>query len=548
MGKKVFAFFVALVFMITSSVSAQEDGSSYRKLLTSRVRSGSMSSPQHLSAYVKDGKLRLSLRDAILLTLENNSGIQVQETSVEAQKFVLLSSYQLLDPSLQSKLDVLRSSYSGYNQLQGVGTSTSAILNTLTQTGQINYLQTFTTGTSINVGISSSKSSTNSSYYYLNPYFSSAITLQFVQPFLRNAGRFANTALITIARRNLSQSREFFESQVNDAILQVVSQYWAAVQARGALDVQQRAQDLAEASYQRDKRALELGALPPLDISRSQAEVASRKVQAIQTAYALSQAEEALRLSIGADQDPQFRALALELTESPQPGGDLLSIDVEAMLAEALAARPEVSAATDALSADATRIRYAHNQLKPDLSFSGMYSTNGLGGNLYDFNSGSLISTGGFGASFSQMFGFGYPTYEGTLSLKFPIKNRAAQAQMGDALVSRSHDLYNQRQTAEFITREVQNAAHQLEEAKLALAAASVSVDLAKKTLAADQRKFELGAETNFFVLDSQSRLAQAELVLLQSQVNYQLAVSTVDHARGQLLAAYRVQVDSMSK
>lgn len=548
MGKKVFAFFVALVFMITSSVSAQEDGSSYRKLLTSRVRSGSMSSPQHLSAYVKDGKLRLSLRDAILLTLENNSGIQVQETSVEAQKFVLLSSYQLLDPSLQSKLDVLRSSYSGYNQLQGVGTSTSAILNTLTQTGQINYLQTFTTGTSINVGISSSKSSTNSSYYYLNPYFSSAITLQFVQPFLRNAGRFANTALITIARRNLSQSREFFESQVNDAILQVVSQYWAAVQARGALDVQQRAQDLAEASYQRDKRALELGALPPLDISRSQAEVASRKVQAIQTAYALSQAEEALRLSIGADQDPQFRALALELTESPQPGGDLLSIDVEAMLAEALAARPEVSAATDALSADATRIRYAHNQLKPDLSFSGMYSTNGLGGNLYDFNSGSLISTGGFGASFSQMFGFGYPTYEGTLSLKFPIKNRAAQAQMGDALVSRSHDLYNQRQTAEFITREVQNAAHQLEEAKLALAAASVSVDLAKKTLAADQRKFELGAETNFFVLDSQSRLAQAELVLLQSQVNYQLAVSAVDHARGQLLAAYRVQVDSMSK
>lgn len=548
MGKKVFAFFVALVFMMTSSVSAQEDGSSYRKLLTSRVRSGSMSSPQHLSAYVKDGKLRLSLRDAILLTLENNSGIQVQETSVEAQKFVLLSSYQLLDPSLQSKLDVLRSSYSGYNQLQGVGTSTSAILNTLTQTGQINYLQTFTTGTSINVGISSSKSSTNSSYYYLNPYFSSAITLQFVQPFLRNAGRFANTALITIARRNLSQSREFFESQVNDAILQVVSQYWAAVQARGALDVQQRAQDLAEASYQRDKRALELGALPPLDISRSQAEVASRKVQAIQTAYALSQAEEALRLSIGADQDPQFRALALELTESPQPGGDLLSIDVEAMLAEALAARPEVSAATDALSADATRIRYAHNQLKPDLSFSGMYSTNGLGGNLYDFNSGSLISTGGFGASFSQMFGFGYPTYEGTLSLKFPIKNRAAQAQMGDALVSRSHDLYNQRQTAEFITREVQNAAHQLEEAKLALAAASVSVDLAKKTLAADQRKFELGAETNFFVLDSQSRLAQAELVLLQSQVNYQLAVSTVDHARGQLLAAYRVQVDSMSK
>jgi outer membrane protein len=539
----VFSALVAGVFLPAFAQNSE----SYRGLLTARVRSQRLSPPAHLKAYLENGKLRLSLRDAILLTLENNSGIQIEETAIEAQKFVLLSSFQLFDPQLQSSLNISRSSSPGYSQLQGVGTSTNAVLNSLSQNGQITYIQTFSTGTNINIAIGATKSSTNSGYYYFNPFVSSNLNLQFTQPLLRNAGRFANTAQIQIARRNLSQSRESFAAQVNDAILQVVSQYWNAVQARGTLDVQQQAQKLAEESYQRDKRALELGALPPLDISRSEAEVASRKVAVIQSVYALDQADEALRLAIGADQDPQFRAVEFELTESPQPTGDLENFNIESMLDQAMASRPEVAAAKDSLAGDDINIRYAHNQLEPNLSLTGNYQSNGLGGNQYNLITGSQISSGGFGSSFNQLFGFGYPTYSGTLSLTLPIKNRAAQAQLGNALVAKTHDLYSQRQTVEQIAMEVRNAAEQLETAKQSLAAAMTSLDLARKTLAADQRKFELGAETNFFVLDSQERLAQAELVLLQSQVNYQVALTAARHATGDLIAPYRLQIDSAS-
>jgi len=136
------------------------------------------------------------------------------------------------------------------------------------------------------VQLQSGKSSTNDSYYYYNPYFSSQLAFTITQPLLRNAGRFANTALIQIARRSLNQSRSSFEAEVNDAIFQVVNQYWTAVQARGALDVQQKSQKLAEASYDRDKRLLELGALPPLDIYRSQSEVAARKLKSFSSVRA----------------------------------------------------------------------------------------------------------------------------------------------------------------------------------------------------------------------------------------------------------------------
>lgn len=520
---------------------------SYSALLTSRVKSGKLSPPAHVQDYVIDGKLHLRLQDAVRLALENNSNIRIQETQVEAEKFSLLGAYAPFDPLIQSGANVNRVSYSGYTQLQGVG-NTSAPVNTLSQTVQASYTQTFMTGTNIFAGLSSNRTSTNSDFYFLNPYVSSTVTLQFTQPLLRNAGRFANTAPLIIARRTLQQSRASFEAQVNDAILQVVTQYWMVVQARGSFDVERRSLDLAESSYQHDKRALELGALPPLDIYRSQSEVAARRLQAIQSEYVLKQAQEAFRFTIGVDQDPTLASLELDLVEKPEPEGEIENVDPVEVLRKALSARPEIAAANDAIANDETSIRLAHNALKPDLSLTGFYQTNGIGGNQYDLNTGQLISPGGLGTSFSQMFGFGFPGYGGTLTLNLPIRNRAAKANLGTALVARRHDLYTSQMTREQIVQQVKDSVHLLEEAKLTLAAGKTSLELARKSLAADQRKYELGAETNFFVLDSQTKLAQSELDLLQTQINYQIARATVDRATGSLLEPYHVQIAELSR
>jgi outer membrane protein len=275
--------------------------------------------------------------------------------------------------------------------------------------------------------------------------------------------------------------------------------------------------------------------------------VAARKVQLIQSQYALTQAEEALRYTIGADQDSQLGSLGLELTESPEPA-ELEAIDADTVLKDALSARPEIEAANDALQADQDSIRLAHNQLRPDLELNGSYQSSGLGGNQYSLTTGQLTSTGGIGTSFSQLFGFGFPGYGGQLTLNLPVRNRAGQARLGNSLVARTRDLYTSRQVEEQIARQVRDALNQFDTAKLSLAAAESSLDLARKSLAADQRKFELGAETNFFVLDSQSRLANAELVLLQTRISYQLALAAIHHASGKLLAQYHLQIEAMSR
>ena len=533
-------FVCLLPFILFSSLSWAQQHEGYRDFATAQVRSGTLAAPEHLRNYVTEGKLRLSLRDAVVLTLENNSMVRVQETQIDSAKFALLGTHSPFDPVITSFYNVNSSSSAPFSQLQGTGAAPTFI--STTQIAQFTYSETFATGTNLQAGLGSNNNYTNNSFYLYNPYITSLLNFQITQPLLKNGWRFANQAPLVIARRNVDVSRATFAAEVSNNVLQAVGQYWTVVEAHGNLEVAQRSMEAAEATYKHDKRALELGALPPLDIYRSESQVASRRVQVIQSEYALKQAEDALRMTIGADQDPNVQALDLVLTEKPEPEGELRTTDTATALQQALTKRPELDAARAALSRDQTSIRLAHNHLLPQLDLTGAYASNGLGGT--QFNDEGVKHTF---SSVNQLFGFTYPTYYAQLSLTLPLKNRAAKAEMGNALVSRRSDLYTERQTREQVTLDVGNAVHQLEQAKLSIAAGKESLDFAKKTLAAEQRKYELGSQTIFFVLEAQTELANAELSLLQSEVSYQLAVAGLDHATGELLDPYHVQIAELT-
>jgi outer membrane protein TolC len=168
-----------------------------------------------------------------------------------------------------------------------------------------------------------------------------------------------------------------------------------------------------------------------------------------------------------------------------------------------------------------------------------------VGGNS---NFGGVVTRGGFGTSLNQVFIFGFPGYGASLTLNLPIKNRAGEADMGTALVNRHRDLYSVQQAREQITQEVANAVHQLEQAKLSIAAGKTALDLAQKMLTAEQRKAQLGAENVFFQLDAQTRVANAEATLLQAEADYQTAIATLHNATGSLLQDYDVQVSELMK
>jgi HAE1 family hydrophobic/amphiphilic exporter-1 len=491
--------------------------------------------PSRVDEFIAEGKLRLGLEDAILLTLLNNSDVNVNRAQFDLSQFAVLRARSPFDPLFVAGFAPTRSVSPTNSSQQGAST-----LSTLNQISTAGYSQEFLTGTSVSVGLSTTRFTTNSSFATVNPSFDSGLTFSLSQPLLRNFGLFANRAPIIIAQRGVRQSRANFEAQLNDTVQTVINQYWDVVQARKTLDVLKKSLELAEASYQRDKRALELGALPPLDIYRSESQVAQRKVTVIQAEYALKQVETTLRQTVGADLDARAGALDLELTDAAETSGKLEIVDLQESLADALKNRPEIDAQNQQLAIDDTNAKLAVNNLRPEVSLSASYTSNGLGGIVFD-STGNLISNGGFGDSLSQLGGFSFPTYGVSLQMRFPIRNSSAAADLGTALVSKRRNLYQMRSLQQTISSQVKNAVHDLELAELVITAAQDSRELAAKNLAAEERKYQLGAETIFFVLDAQNQLSQAEESLVQAQVSYQKALAEVDHATGSLLAKHKL-------
>jgi len=534
------AIFFALVCVDSSS--AQSDAPQKRSLgFNSRQKPApQLPAPEGLQDHVANGKLVVALDDSIRLALANNTDIHINRSQIDFALDNLQRSHSPFDPVATSSLSDSRAKAPAISTTQG-----ATILDTLSQSAGLGYAQTFQTGTNFQANVSGSKIATNSSNQFVNPSLSTNLQFTLTQPLLRNFGFFPNRAPIFIAQNNLKQARANFTAEVSNIILQVVGDYWSVILARENLEVQRKSLDEAQKSYDHDKKALSLGALPPLDIYRSESQVASRRVGVIQAEYALKQNADIFRRDIGADLDPAIRALDLDLTDQPAPVGDLPSMDIAAALSRALANRPEFEAAREQLTSDELSVRLAHNNLKPDLELSGFYSGNGVAGNQFNLNvvPPQLTSSTGFGDSFSQTFHFTYPTYGASLTLSLPVRRHSAQANLADALINRSRDQYQERRTNQSITLEVTNAVHALEQAKLSMEAAKVAADLARDTLHADERKYELGAEPVFFVLDAQVQLANAELNLIQAQVNFQLAVAQVDHATGDLLDHHHVQI-----
>jgi len=512
----------------------------FRRVWSSQEVPETIAGPEKLRDYVISGRMRLTLEDAIRLTLLNNTEVKLNQLQYEGIKYSVLRAYQPFDPFLFSSFNAQRQTTPTVSQLEGAPT-----LSNLNQNTQFSLTRLFETGTRGTVSFSANKQSNNSIFTLFNPSLATAMNVALAQPLLRNRGFFPNRAPIVIAQRNVKRSLADFEASVNDSLFRAVDQYWSVIQTRENLKVLRNSLELAEAFYKQNKRALELGALPPLDIYRSESQVATRRVNVIQAEYNLKQVEDALRRTLGADLDPTVSPLDLDLVEPVEPGGDLLTIDSAEALARAIQKRPELESVRQQLANDDTSIKLAHHALQPDLSLQGFYSSSGRGGNQLDLNSVPplVISQGGLGDALRQLRSFDFPTYGFSLQLRLPVKDRAVQADLGTALVGKRRSLYQLRSLEQAVTLEVRNAVHQLEQSKLSISASRIARDLTQKNLEAEQRKYELGTQTLFFVLEAQTQLVQAELSLVQAQLGYQKAVAAVQTATGELLEKNRVQI-----
>jgi outer membrane protein TolC len=352
-----------------------------------------------------------------------------------------------------------------------------------------------------------------------------------------------------IARTQLLITSEQSEARIADLVANAAFQYWGAIQARDNIKVQQQAYDLAQKSYERDKMALDLGALPALDIFQSQSQVAQRKVAVIQAQYAYRDALDVLRRLMGADLNPATRNIEIVLEDDPA-ATPVPVLPLDEATAAALAKRPELSAIRRHQGINELNARVARDSMLPRFDLSAIGGAFGLGGNQIPVSGPlgtgpSAFIPGGLGDALHQMFGFQAPTYGFAVNMTLPVRSSAAQAGLADALVSRARDRYQERQLEQQIIQEVKRATNQIDMSMAQIEAAKVARDLAQKNVEAEQQKYELGGVTAFEVLDAQSRLANVEGSLLQAYTGYRQALVGYERAVWTLLDGMGIIVET---
>src|SRR5262249_16780815 len=150
----------------------------FRGLTNREVVSDTLPGPKFMREHIVDGRLRLTLQDAITLALANNSNVRLQELNIEFAKYNLLGTHGTFDPFLQVIFSADRASTQQYSILSATPTLASP-LSTLTQSTQVNYFQTFETGTSVQAGFNSNRISSNSLNNFINPSYSTGLNFQF---------------------------------------------------------------------------------------------------------------------------------------------------------------------------------------------------------------------------------------------------------------------------------------------------------------------------------------------------------------------------------
>src|SRR5438270_8407096 len=113
--------------------------------------------PSRVDEFIVDGKLRLSLENAVLLTLLNNSDLSVDRAQFDLSQFAVQRAHSPFDPLFVAGFVPTRSVAPSSSSL--IGAATLSTLNQATTTG---YSQLFQTGTGVNVGMATTRATTNS--------------------------------------------------------------------------------------------------------------------------------------------------------------------------------------------------------------------------------------------------------------------------------------------------------------------------------------------------------------------------------------------------
>jgi len=410
-------------------------------------------------------------------------------------------------------------------------------LNTGSST--VEFLQAFPTGTSVSFQFNNSRQTNNSPFFFLSPSNNSTFRFSFQQQLLAGFGFGPNLRYLRIASNNKRISDIAFKDQVIATVTQIENIYWDLVSAYEQTRVTEQSFAFAQQTLENTKKQLQLESVPTMEVLRAEAEV-SKRDQELTVARTNLQLQETLMKNAVTKtlDDPVLESMPVVPTdEQIQPAPIEAVKPIRDLIADAQHNRPELAESDiDLVNRQISR-RASRNALLPSLSLVGFYGGTGLAGPLNPLCTDCTSSVPvDFAGALRNAFNNSSPDYYIGLNLSIPIRNRVAKAdQYRSELEYRQAELRSE-QLKKQVRIEVRNAQYALDQTGARVEAARKARDLAQRTFDITKKEQELGAGSSYQTLSAQRDLALAELDLVGAMTTYQKAKVELDRATGTTL------------
>ena len=560
------------------------------------VEKPNLTNSPRIEQLIHDGKLEISLQDAVELALENNLDIVVQRYNPWIADTDILRTLGggtgrgisgtgtasalgnipalNFDPQLTTTVSFDDRRIPINNPfISGTGVSSLSSLVTHTSTFNTQYSQGFATGTGFFVTYDNTRSSSSSAANLFNPSVQSSLFVGFSQQLLNGFGLLPNTRNIRIAKNNRKIADWAFAQQAITTVTSTITAYWELVFARENVKVQQQAVTVAQKLYEDNKKQLEIGTMAPLDVTRAESELATDRQNMIVAQTAQLQDEQTLKNVIS--KDPLAANLInvqIVPTELPKRPELVEAASFEEAVREAFVKRPDLQEeALNLLNGD-IEVKATRNALLPTATVVAQYGSVGLGGNQTVLGPAAITSSGtpvvnaagtpvaglflpsitqpvtgktqdGFGTATSQVFHSTFPDYLVQFSLNVPIRNRQAQADSQRAILSQRQLEAQMQQLKNAALLDVQKTFIALGQDRARVEAAAKARELQQQTFDAEQKKYQLGASTVYLVIQTQRDLISAQGTELRALADLVEAKANYERAVGRTLEVNRVTV-----
>ncbi|HTZ98570.1 MAG TPA: TolC family protein [Terriglobales bacterium] len=437
------------------------------------------------------------------------------------------------------------------------------VINTNTGTANFAYTQGFQWGTDMSVGFNNTHTTTNNPTATYTPALASDFRFQLTQQLLQGFGFLPNTRFIRIAKNNREISDVAFRLQIITTVDQIENLYWNLVYAFENVRVQQEALAFAQRTLEDNKKQVQVGTLPPIQVVNAQSTVATDQQNLILAQTNLELQELLMKNALSRNlEDPVLAGANVVPTSTMQLPAQESVTTVQELISDALSHRAELAESRIDLNSRELNNKAVRNAMLPTVNLYAYYGGSGIGGDVNPvliptslggpcttatshfgcfstpnaappFRNGGPVSLGN---TWEQMVTSVAPDKGIGVTLSIPLRNRTAQADQVRAELEYRQAQVRLQQLENQVRIEVRNAQFDVQQSRASVDAAQAAVDFQRQTLDSEQQKLAAGVSTSTTVLSDQAALTNAESNLISAKAAFEKAEIEMDRATGLLL------------